>query len=202
MNAVAEYSRIFNRLVNEFSKMPNIGVKTAEKMAYYILDMPENECEQLVELIKGVREQMHFCSVCGNMTDEDPCRICTSPIRRKDILCVVKNARDVSALERIKCHDGLYHVLGGLISPIDGVKPSDLRIKELIERVENGSFSEIILALSPSAEGETTALYIARLLKAYDVRITKIAHGIPAGGELEYADDVTLSSALVNRREL
>ena len=136
------------------------------------------------------------------MTDEDPCRICTSPIRRKDILCVVKDARDISALERIKCHDGLYHVLGGLISPIDGVRPSDLRIKELINRVENGSFDEVILALSPSAEGETTALYISKLLKPYGVKVTRIAHGIPSGGELEYADDVTLSSALMNRREI
>ncbi len=199
---MAEYLKIFNRLANEFSKMPNIGVKTAEKMAYYILDMPEDECAMLIELIKGVRTQMHFCSICGNMTDEDPCRICTSPIRRKDILCVVKDARDISALERIKCHDGLYHVLGGLISPIDGVRPSDLRIKELINRVENGSFDEVILALSPSAEGETTALYISKLLKPYGVKVTRIAHGIPSGGELEYADDVTLSSALMNRREI
>ena len=199
---MAEYLKIFNQLANEFSKMPNIGMKTAEKMAYYILDMPEDQCDRLVELIKGVRTQMHFCSVCGNMTEEDPCRICTSPIRRKDILCVVKDARDISALERINCHDGLYHVLGGLISPIDGVRPSDLRIKELLERVENGSFSEIILALSPSAEGETTSLYIARLLKAYNVKVSRIAHGIPAGGELEYADDLTLSSALMNRREI
>ena len=199
---MAEYLKIFNRLANEFSKMPNIGVKTAEIMAYYILDMPEDECAMLIELIKGVRTQMHFCSICGNMTDEDPCRICTSPIRRKDILCVVKDARDISALERIKCHDGLYHVLGGLISPIDGVRPSDLRIKELINRVENGSFDEVILALSPSAEGETTALYISKLLKPYGVKVTRIAHGIPSGGELEYADDVTLSSALMNRREI
>lgn len=199
---MAEYSKVFNQLANEFSKMPNVGIKTAEKMAYYILDMPDDQCKRLVELIQNVRTELHFCSVCGSMTDEDPCRICTSPIRRKDILCVVRDARDISALERIKCHDGLYHVLGGLISPIDGVRPSDLRIKELLERVENGDFKEIILALSPSAEGETTALYIAKLLKAYDVKISKIAHGIPAGGELEYADDLTLSSALMNRREI
>ncbi len=199
---MAEYLRIFNQLANEFSKMPNVGAKTAEKMAYYILDLPDDKCEHLVELIKAVRTEMHFCSVCGSMTDTDPCRICTSPIRRKDLLCVVKDARDVSALERIKCHDGLYHVLGGLISPIDGVRPSDLRIKELIDRVKNENFSEIILALSPSAEGETTAIYIARQLKEYGVKVTRIAHGIPSGGELEYADDVTLSSALMNRREM
>ncbi len=196
---MAEYVKVFNQLANEFSKMPNIGMKTAEKMAYYVLDMPDADCERLIGLIRGVRSNMHFCSVCGNMTDEDPCRICTSPIRRKDVLCVVKDARDVSAIERTKCHDGLYHVLGGLISPIDGIRPSDLRIKELVDRIENGKFREIILALSPSAEGEATSLYIARLLKPYDVRITRIAHGIPAGGELEYADELTLSSALSNR---
>lgn len=199
---MAEYVKVFNQLANEFSKMPNIGVKTAEKMAYYVLDMQEGDCERLIELIKSVRSNMHFCSVCGNMTDEDPCRICTSPIRQKDLLCVVKDARDVSALERTKCHDGLYHVLGGLISPIDGIRPSDLRIKELIERVENGKFKEIILALSPSAEGEATALYIAKLLKPYDVKVSRIAHGLPMGGELEYADDLTLSSAILNRVSL
>ncbi len=199
---MSEHVKIFSQLANEFSKMPNIGIKTAEKMAYYILDMPEDQCQKLLELIQSVRKEMHFCSVCGSMTDEDPCRICTSPIRNKDILCVVKDARDVSALERTKSHDGLYHVLGGLISPIDGIRPSDLRIKELIERVENGNFKEIILALSPSAEGETTSVYISRLLSSYDVKITRIAHGIPVGGELEYADDITLSSAIKNRREI
>lgn len=199
---MAEYAKTFGRLVNEFSKMPNIGLKTAEKMAYYVLEMPQEHCDTLVELIQSVRSEMHFCSVCGSMTDEDPCRICTSPIRRKDVLCVVKDSRDVTALERIRCHDGLYHVLGGLISPIDGVKPSDIRIKELVERVENGNFKEVILALSPNAQGETTSLYIAKLLKQYDVKISRIAHGIPSGGELEYADDITLSSALNNRREI
>ena len=182
--------------------MPNIGLKTAEKMAYYVLDLPQDRCDELVALINGVRSEMHFCSVCGSMTDEDPCRICTSPIRRREVLCVVKDARDVTALERIKCHDGLYHVLGGLISPIDGIRPSDIRIKELVDRVSKGEFKEVILALSPNAEGETTTLYIAKLLKPYGVRLSRIAHGIPAGGELEYADDVTLSGARANRREL
>ena len=199
---MAEYAKTFGRLVNEFSKMPNIGLKTAEKMAYYVLDLPQDRCDELVALINGVRSEMHFCSVCGSMTDEDPCRICTSPIRRREVLCVVKDARDVTALERIKCHDGLYHVLGGLISPIDGIRPSDIRIKELVERVSTGEFKEVILALSPNAEGETTTLYIAKLLKPYGVKLSRIAHGIPAGGELEYADDVTLSGALANRREL
>lgn len=199
---MAEYANVFGRLVNAFSKMPNIGSKTAEKMAYYVLDLPQAQCDELVQLIEAVRSEMHFCSICGSMTDEDPCRICTSMIRRKDVLCVVKDARDVTALERIKCHDGLYHVLGGLISPIDGVRPSDIRIKELVERVEAGNFKEVILALSPNAEGETTTLYIAKLLKPLGVTVTRIAHGIPAGGELEYADDVTLSGALNNRREL
>lgn len=199
---MAEYAKVFGRLVNAFSKMPNIGSKTAEKMAYYVLDLPQAQCDELVQLIEAVRSEMHFCSICGSMTDEDPCRICTSMIRRKDVLCVVKDARDVTALERIKCHDGLYHVLGGLISPIDGVRPSDIRIKELVERVEAGNFKEVILALSPNAEGETTTLYIAKLLKPLGVTVTRIAHGIPAGGELEYADDVTLSGALNNRREL
>ena len=199
---MAEYAKVFGRLVNAFSKMPNIGSKTAEKMAYYVLDLPQAQCDELVQLIEAVRSEMHFCSICGSMTDEDPCRICTSMIRRKDGLCVVKDARDVTALERIKCHDGLYHVLGGLISPIDGVRPSDIRIKELVERVEAGNFKEVILALSPNAEGETTTLYIAKLLKPLGVTVTRIAHGIPAGGELEYADDVTLSGALNNRREL
>lgn len=199
---MSEHVKIFSQLANEFSKMPNVGVKTAEKMAYYILDMPEDQCRNLVELIQNIRKEMHFCSVCGNMTDEDPCRICTSIIRNRDILCVVKDARDVSALERTKVHDGLYHVLGGLISPIDGIRPSDIRIKELISRIENGTFKEVILALSPSAEGETTSVYISKLLNAYDVKVTRIAHGIPVGGELEYADDITLSSAIKNRYEM
>ncbi len=199
---MSEYVKVFSQLANEFSKMPNIGIKTAEKMAYYVLDMPEDQCNRLIDLIKGVRANTHYCSVCGSMTDVDPCRICTSPIRRKDILCVTKDARDISALERIKAHNGLYHVLGGLISPIDGISPSNLRIKELVARVQDGSVKEVILAISPSAEGETTALYIAKQLKPYGVKVSRIAHGIPVGGELEYADDQTLSSALMNRQEL
>ena len=199
---MSEHVKIFSQLANELSKLPNVGSKTAEKIAYYLLEMPQDQCDALLSLIQNVRKNMHFCSVCGSMTDEDPCRICTSPIRKKDILCVVKDARDISALGRMEEFDGLDHSLGGLISPIDGVRASDLRIKELVERVRTGQFREVILALSPSAEGETTAIYVTKQLKPFPVKITRIAHGIPVGGELEYADSLTLSSAMRNRQEV
>ena len=199
---MAEHIKIFAQLVNELSKFPNVGAKTAEKMAYYLLDMSQAQSDALLGLIRNARSSMHFCSVCGSMTDEDPCRICTSPLRKKDILCVVKDARDISALDRMQDFNGLYHALGGLISPLDGVRPGDLRIRELVNRVAEDQFSEVILALSPSAEGETTAIYIAKQLQPYNVKVTRIAHGIPVGGELEYADDLTLSSAMKNRREV
>ena len=200
---MAEYSQTFARLVNELSKLPNIGMKTAEKMAYRILTMDNEGYSSLLSSMESVRKNIGFCSVCGNMTDVDPCPICTSPIRRKNLICVVRDARDISAIERMRSFDGVYHVLGGLISPMDNITPDKLKIKELIKRVkELGEDTEVILALSMSAEGETTCTYLIRELRPLGVNISRIAYGIPVGGELEYADGETLSRALFNRSKI
>ena len=189
-------------LVNEMSKLPGIGKKTAQRLAYHIISMPEEDVRALAVAIFNGKKQTHFCSVCGNYTDEDPCRTCTDPERDGSILCVVRDPRDVSAMERMRDFNGRYHVLHGVISPMDGVGPDDIRIRELVARLGSGEVKEVVLATNPDIEGEATASYIARLIKPMGVRVTRIAHGVPVGGDLEYTDEITLSKAFEGRREL
>lgn len=190
------------QLSAQLSRLPGIGSKTALRLAYFILDMDESGAKELAQAIIDAKERVHFCARCGNYTEAELCPICESPARSSDILCVVSDARDVLAMERTREFRGRYHVLGGLISPMDGVGPDDIRIKELLERVEDEKVKEVVLATNPDIEGEATASYIARLLKGREVKVTRIAHGIPIGGNLEYTDEITLSKAFEGRREM
>ncbi len=197
-----QYPRPFGRLVGELSKLPGIGSKTAQRLAFHILSLPDNEAESLSEAIKEAKSTMKYCSVCGNLTDQDPCQICSDKSRRQDIICVVESPQDVMAMERIREFDGLYHVLNGVISPMEGIGPEDINLKQLIVRLQHSEVQELILATTPNIEGEATAMYIARLIKPSGIKVTRIAHGLPVGGDLEYADEVTLLKAVEGRVEL
>ena len=190
------------KLVNQLSKLPGVGRKTAQRLAYHIIALPEDQVRELAVAIFNGKKQIHFCPICGNYTDTDPCPICADTSRRKDIVCVVRDPRDVNALERMREYDGLYHVLHGVISPMDGVGPDDIRIRELMSRLASGEIKEVVLATNPDVEGEATAAYISRLIKPMGVKVTRIAHGVPIGGELEYTDEVTLLRAFQGRREI
>ncbi|NMA94030.1 MAG: recombination protein RecR [Clostridiales bacterium] len=197
------YAKPLARLIEELGKLPGVGNKSAQRLAFHILSMSEGEVKQLADSISEAKAQMKYCSVCGNLTDSDPCAICSNPSRDPRTICVVENPRDVAAMERVREYKGLYQVLHGAISPIDGVGPDDINIKSLIVRLqENPDIEEVILATNPNIEGEATAMYIARLIKPAGIKVTRIAHGIPVGGDLEYADEVTLSKAMEGRREL
>ena len=189
-------------LINELSKLPGIGGKTAQRLAFHILSLDEKEVRQLASSLTNAREQMKYCSVCGNLTDTDPCRICSDPSRRQDVICVVESPRDVMAMERIREFNGLYHVLHGVISPMEGIGPEDINLKSLIARLQASDVKELIVATNPNIEGEATAMYIARLIKPAGIQVSRIAHGIPVGGDLEYADEVTLLKSLEGRRQL
>lgn len=190
------------RLVNQLSKLPGVGQKTAQRLAYYIISLPEEQVRELATAIFNGKKQVHFCPVCGNYTDVDPCAICSDSHRRRDIVCVVRDPRDVNAMERMRDYNGLYHVLHGVISPMDGVGPDDIRIRELMSRLASGEIQEVVLATNPDVEGEATAAYISRLIKPMGIKVTRIAHGVPVGGELEYTDEVTLLRAFQGRTEL
>lgn len=189
-------------LANQLSRLPGIGSKTAQRLAYYIMDMKTEDAKEIAQAIVDAKEQVRFCTICGNYTDVEPCSICADSSRSSDALCVVRDARDVLALERTREYRGKYHVLGGTLSPMDGIGPEDLRIDELLARISSEYVREVILATNPDVEGEATASYIAKLLKPTGVKISRIAHGIPIGGNLEYIDDVTLGRALSGRREM
>ncbi len=189
-------------LTNQLSRLPGVGKKTAQRLAFHIVSMPEEEVRELAVSIFNGKKKVHYCPVCGNFTDVDPCAICADPKRRHDIVCVVRDARDVYALERMREFDGLYHVLGGVISPMDGIGPDDIRIRELMTRLAAGEINEVVLATNPDVEGEATAAYISRLIKPMGVKVTRIAHGVPVGGELEYTDEVTLLRAFQGRTTL
>ena len=199
---MAQYAKPLNRLINELGKLPGIGGKTAQRLAFHILSMPEGEAESIAESITYARRNMKYCSVCGNLTDSDPCSICTDEGRERDVICVVEDPRDVLAMERIKDFHGLYHVLHGAISPMEGIGPDDINLRSLIVRLQENDIKEVILATNPNIEGEATAMYISRLIKPAGIKVTRIAHGIPVGGDLEYADEVTLLKAIEGRREL
>jgi recombination protein RecR len=189
-------------LINEFSKLPTIGPKTAARLVFHLLNRPRNEAHALADAILAVKDKVRFCSICGSLTENDPCDICADEQRDRLVLCVVAEAKDIYAIERTGAYKGRYHVLGGLISPMDGIGPAQLRVKQLIERVGTQSPSEIILATNPNAEGEATALYLSRLISPLGVNVTRLAYGLPIGGDLDYADEVTLAKALEGRRAI
>ena len=198
-----QYPRPLARLINELSKLPGIGGKTAQRLAFHVLSLSDREAAALAEAITTAKSSLHYCSICGNLTDEDPCSICRDESRDRTVICVVETPQDVMAMERVREYTGLYHVLHGTISPMDGIGPNDINIKSLIIRLrDNESVGEIIIATNPNIEGEATAMYISRLLKDSGIKVTRIAHGIPVGGDLEYADEVTLLKAIEGRREL
>jgi recombination protein RecR len=190
------------RLINELSRLPGIGGKSARRLAFHIVNMPKEQVQALTQTILRARSEIRYCSVCCNMTDRDPCAICSSNNRDKSVICVVKDPRDVVAMEKMHDYRGVYHVLHGTISPMEGIGPDDIRIRELLSRINDGKVREVILATNPDVEGEATAVYISRLIKPLGIRVTRIAHGIPIGGDLEYADEVTLSKAMEGRREM
>jgi recombination protein RecR len=190
------------RLIEEFHKLPGVGPKSAQRLTYYLLRAPQEEARALAEAILEVKEKITFCSVCQNVTDRDPCHICTNSERDPSLICVVEEPLDILALERTRSYNGLYHVLHGVISPMDGVGPEHLKVEELLERLKGGSVQEVILATNPNLEGEATAMYLSRLLRPLGVRVTRLARGLPSGADLEYADDLTLTRALEGRQEM
>lgn len=198
-----QYPKPLNKLINELSKLPGIGGKTAQRLAFHILALEESEATSLANSIVNAKRSLHYCSVCGNLTDTDPCEICSDESRDRAKVCVVETPQDVIAMERIREFKGLYHVLHGAISPVEGIGPNEINLKSLITRLQqHDEIDEIIVATNPNIEGEATAMYIARLLKPSGIKVTRIAHGIPVGGDLEYADEVTLLKAMEGRREI
>lgn len=189
-------------LVAQLAKLPGVGTKSAQRLAYHILDMPDSAASSLADAITNAKQKVKFCSVCGNYTDVEPCAICRDKGRSKNIVCVVQDAKDIFALEKMREFRGQYHALGGAISPVDGIGPDDIRIKELIARIDLGGIEEVIIATNPDISGEVTAVYISRLIKPKGVKVTRIAHGVPIGGSLEYIDEVTLMKAVEGRREM
>lgn len=190
------------RLVEQLERLPSVGHKSAQRLAFHILNMPEKSAEALVAAIEEAREQIHECTVCHNLTDREVCPICSADNRDRSVICVVEDPRDVIAFERTREYTGLYHVLHGTISPMDGIDAEKLRIKELLTRVTDDTVQEVIMATNPTVEGETTALYISRLLKPFGLKVTRLAYGIPVGGDLEYADEITLRRSLEGRSVL
>jgi len=190
------------RLIEEFERMPGIGRKSASRLAFYVMSLPETKAEALATSILEAKRNISLCSVCQSFTDTNPCTICQSAKRDKSVICVVEGPKDVIAMEKTREFCGVYHVLHGVISPIDGIGPDDIKIKELLLRLANDNVKEVIMATNPSVEGEATAIYLAKLIKPFDIKTTRIAHGIPVGGDLEYTDEVTLARALEGRREI
>ncbi len=195
------YPIAIEKLIEEFAKLPSIGQKTAQRLTLHVLNLPEDEVREFAQALVKARGTIKYCSQCGNFTDSDPCSICSNPSRNQEIICVVENAKDIMTIEKVKDFNGVYHVLHGTISPMAGRGPEDIRIKELITRI-NSEIKEVIVATNPNIEGEATAMYIARILKPLGAKVTRIAHGIPVGGDLEYADEVTLAKALEGRKEI
>jgi len=200
---VESYPAPLAKLITEFSKLPGVGVKTAQRLAFYVLSMPEEGALGLAEAIATAKRDLVFCSVCGNLTDVEPCVICADDRRDRTIYCVVETPREVAVIERMHEYKGLYHVLHGVIAPMAGIGPEDINLENLIVRLtQNDEVKEVIVATNPNIEGEATAMYIAKLIKPAGIKVSRIAHGVPIGGDLEYTDDVTLAKAIEGRREL
>ena len=188
------------RLINEFSKLPGVGAKTAQRFAYKVINMSEEEAKEFAEAITNAKSKVHYCSICGNFSEDDVCDVCKN--RSADTICVVKEPKDVIAIEKLNEYNGAYHVLHGTISPLDGVGPDDINIKGLLARIGKGGVKEVIMATNPDVEGEATAMYISGLIKPFGIKVTRLAHGIPVGTDLEYADEVSLARAFVDRKAL
>lgn len=196
------YPEPISKLIDSFMKLPGIGPKTAQRLAFYVLNMDEEDVVDFSRSLMKVKRELQFCSVCGHITDVDPCYICTDKSRDRSIICVVQDTKDVIAMEKMREYSGMYHVLHGAISPMDGIGPEDINIPALLERLKDENVKELILATNPNIEGESTAMYISRLVKPIGLKTTRLAHGLPVGGDLEYADEVTLSKAIEYRTEL
>ncbi|MFC2342881.1 MAG: recombination mediator RecR [Negativicutes bacterium] len=197
-----QYIAPLSKLIEHFRALPGIGTKTAVRLAYHVLDMDTRQAKALAEAIMEAKEKIGFCNTCFNLSDTNPCAICAAQQRDHTTICVVEQPQDVAAMERMHDYKGVYHVLHGALSPLEGIGPENLRIRELLNRLSDEAVQEIIMATNPNVEGEATAMYLARLLKPLGVKVTRIAHGLPVGGDLEYADEVTLAKAMENRVEL
>lgn len=200
--SVASQPEPLVRLIEELKRLPGIGAKSAQRLAFHILRTPRDETDRLCEAVRDVKDRVTYCSVCNHITDVDPCGFCRDESRDRGVICVVEEPQNVTAIEKTREYKGLYHVLMGAVSPLHGVGPDDLKIKGLLDRVAGGGVAEVILATNPTVEGEATALYLARLLKPLGLRVTRIATGIPVGSDLEYADEVTMGKAMAGRREV
>jgi recombination protein RecR len=196
------YPEPIAKLIDAFTRLPGIGPKTAARLAFHVLRMKEDDVIDFAKALVSVKRNLFYCSVCCNITDTDPCRICQDKSRDNSVICVVQDSKDLVAIERMKDFQGQYHVLQGAISPMEGIGPDEIRIAELLRRLSDERVQELILATNPNIEGEATAMYLSRLIKPFGIRVTRIAHGLPVGGDLEYADEVTLSQALEGRREI
>ena len=199
---MSEFAPSIEKLIESFERLPSIGHKTAARLAFHVLDWNEEETNAFISSIVTAKKNLKYCSKCFNITDNDPCPICSNPRRDQSMICVVEDVRDVAAMERTHEYKGVYHVLHGSISPMNGVGPDDIKIKELLSRLMEGNVKEVILATNPRVEGEATAMYISKLIKPMGINATRIAHGIPVGGDLEYTDEITLTKALEGRREI
>lgn len=190
------------RLANRLARLPGIGRKSANRLAFHILKLTKDEAFELADTIREVKEKVGFCSICNNISETDPCQICTDPKRQKNVICVVEETADAAAIDKAESFNGMFHILGGKLSPLDGIGPDDLKITELLHRIQGGDVTEIIIATNPNVEGEATALYLSNLLKPLGLKISRIARGLPVGSDLEYADSATLSRALEGRQEI
>lgn len=199
---MSSYSPSIEKLIESFEKLPSIGHKTAIRLAFHMLDMSPEETDEFISSIKEAKQKLKYCSTCFNIADTDPCPICSNPKRDPSTICVVEDVRDIMAMERTHEYKGVYHVLHGTISPMNGIGPDEIKIKELLDRIRDNDIKEVIIATNPRVEGEATSIYISKLIKAFNIKVTRIAHGIPVGGDLEYTDEITLMKAMEGRREI
>ena len=199
---MSAYSPSIEKLIESFEKLPSIGHKTAIRLAYHMLDMSDDEIKEFTNSITDAKQKLKYCSICFNISDTDPCPICSDAKRDQSTICVVEDVRDIMAMERTHEYKGVYHVLHGTISPLNGIGPDEIKIKELLNRIRDNEIKEVIIATNPRVEGEATSIYLSKLLKAFNIKVTRIAHGIPVGGDLEYTDEITLMKAMEGRREI
>ena len=199
---MSSYSPSIEKLIESFEKLPSIGHKTAIRLAFHMLDMTNEEITEFTTSITDAKKKLKYCSTCFNISDTDPCPICSNPKRDQSTICVVEDVRDIMAMERTHEYKGVYHVLHGTISPMNGIGPDEIKIKELLNRIRDNDIKEVIIATNPRVEGEATSIYISKLIKAFNIKVTRIAHGIPVGGDLEYTDEITLMKAMEGRREI
>ena len=199
---MSAYSPSIEKLIESFEKLPSIGHKTAIRLAYHMLDMSDDEIKEFTSSITDAKQKLKYCSICFNISDTDPCPICSDTKRDQSTICVVEDVRDIIAMERTHEYKGVYHVLHGTISPLNGIGPDEIKIKELLNRIRDNEIKEVIIATNPRVEGEATSIYLSKLLKAFNIKVTRIAHGIPVGGDLEYTDEITLMKAMEGRREI